>query len=142
MNRMAGKKWPPVTPLLTVDAVVRTGGGIVLIRRRNPPHGWALPGGFVDVGETVEHAAVREAEEETGMKIHDLWLVGVYSDPGRDARFHTVSVAFGATAEGMPTAHDDAAEAVVFSDDELPEDIVFDHRRIVADFLRQERKSR
>ncbi len=139
---MTKQTWPPVTPKLTVDAVIRTPEGVVLIKRKNPPIGWALPGGFVDVGERVEEAVVREAREETGLKIRDLWLVGVYSDPGRDPRFHTVSVVFGASAEGSPRGADDAAEAVAFADDKLPVNIVFDHRGIIEDFLRQEGNSR
>ena len=133
--------WPPVTPLLTVDAVIRTREGIVLIKRKHPPHGWALPGGFVEVGETVEEAAVREAEEETGLKMRDIWLVGVYSAPDRDPRFHTVSVVFGGTASGSPRGADDPKEAVAFCDEELPESIVFDHRAIIDDFLRMEGNS-
>ena len=128
-------QWPPKTPLLTVDAIIRTEGGIVLIKRKNPPLGWALPGGFVDVGETVENAVRREALEETGLQIRNLWLLGVYSDPNRDPRFHTVSIVFGAVADGMPCGGDDAAEAVAFLDDQLPQPIVFDHSRIIADFL-------
>ena len=135
---MAKKAWPPITPLLTVDAAIRTPDGIVLIKRKNPPYGWALPGGFVDVGETVEDAVVREAEEETGLQILDLWLVGVYSDPVRDPRFHTVSVVYGATADGRPKGQDDAAEAVAFRDDDLPDNIVFDHSKVISDFLRLE----
>jgi ADP-ribose pyrophosphatase YjhB (NUDIX family) len=111
--------WPPITPYLTVDAVIRTRNGIVLVKRRNPPLGWALPGGFVEVGETVEAAAVREALEETGLIIRDLWLVGVYSLPSRDPRFHTVSVVFGAISDGLPVGGDDAAEALAFSEDAL-----------------------
>ncbi len=138
MKIKAKKAWPPVTPLLTVDAFIRTPDGIVLIKRKNPPYGWALPGGFVEVGETVEDAVVREAEEETGLQIRDLWLVGVYSDPARDPRFHTVSVVYGATAVGRPKGQDDAAEAAVFKDDDLPDNIVFDHSKIISDFLRLE----
>jgi ADP-ribose pyrophosphatase YjhB (NUDIX family) len=134
-------KLPPETPLVTVDAVIRTPAGIVLVRRKNPPHGWALPGGFVDVGETVEAAVVREAKEETGLDIRDLWLVGVYSDPKRDPRFHTVSVVFGATADGEPVGMDDASEARTFLPENLPDPIVFDHLKIIADFLRREVKS-
>lgn len=127
--------WPPRTPLLTVDAVIRTAAGIVLVRRKHPPEGWALPGGFVEVGETVETAVRREALEETGLEINQLWLVGVYSDPSRDMRFHTVSVVFGAVATGEPRGGDDAAEAAAFPERELPNPIVFDHRRIITDFL-------
>ncbi|NQT35598.1 NUDIX hydrolase [bacterium] len=139
---MIKQTWPPVTPKLTVDAVIRTTEGVVLIKRKNPPIGWALPGGFVDIGETVEEAVIREAREETGLKIHDLWLVGVYSDPRRDPRFHTVSVVFGASAEGSPCGADDAAEAQVFADDKLPGKIVLDHRGIIEDFLHKEGNSR
>ena len=135
------KEWPPKTPLVTVDAVIRTADGIVLVKRKNPPHGWALPGGFVDVGETVEAAAIREAMEETGLNIHDLWLVGVYSDPQRDPRFHTVSIVFGAMADGEPVGMDDACEARVFKENKLPSPIVFDHALIIADFLFREGES-
>lgn len=131
--------WPPVTPLLTVDAVIRTGANIVLVKRRNQPYGWALPGGFVAVGETVEDAVRREAREETGLAIRDLWLVGVFSDPKRDPRFHTVSVVFGASADGEPEGGDDAEIALSFPEADLPEPIVFDHRRIIEQFLTLEK---
>lgn len=131
-------KWCPETPKLTVDAVIRTPAGIVLIKRLNEPFGWALPGGFVEIGETVESAVQREALEETGLIIKDLWLVGVYSDPDRDPRFHTVSVVFGATADGTPKGGDDAALAMCFEAGNLPCPIVFDHQRIIDDFLRSE----
>lgn len=124
--------------MLTVDAVIRTSQGIVLVHRKNPPLGWALPGGFVEVGETVENAIRREACEETGLVISDLWLVGVYSDPERDRRFHTVSVVFGARADGIPAGGDDAARAEAFPEYNFPADIVFDHRQIIEDFLRLE----
>ena len=139
---MSAHEWPPKTPLVTVDAVIRTPDGIVLVKRKNPPHGWALPGGFVDVGETVEAAAIREAKEETGLDIRNLWLVGVYSDPARDPRFHTVSIVFSATADGKPVGMDDACEAQAFSEDSLPFPIVFDHAGIIADFLAREGESR
>ncbi len=132
--------WPPQTPKLTVDAVIRTSRGIVLVRRKHEPLGWALPGGFVEIGETVEDAVKREALEETGLQIRDIWLLGVYSDPARDPRFHTVSVVYGAIAGGSPQGGDDAAEAVEFPDDKLPERIVFDHDRIVQDFLDAEKR--
>ena len=125
---------------MTVDAVIRTPAGIVLIRRKNPPHGWALPGGFVDVGETVEAAVRRESLEETGLEIRDLWLVGVYSEPRRDPRLHTVSIVFGATADRKPVGGDDAAQAAAFPPSRLPSPIVFDHSAIIADFLRLEKE--
>ena len=127
--------WPPETPRLTVDVVISNGKKIVLVRRRYEPLGWALPGGFVDIGETVEEAVTREAFEETGLKITNLRILGVYSDPKRDPRFHTVSVVFSAHAEGDPIGGDDAAEAVYFSASNLPQNIVFDHDDIINDYL-------
>jgi ADP-ribose pyrophosphatase YjhB (NUDIX family) len=123
-----------LTPSPTVDIVIGSGTGIVLIKRKNPPYGWAIPGGFVDYGESVEHAAVREAKEETGLDVKLTGLLGVYSDPARDPRFHTISTVFMATAEGMPVGHDDAEEARVFQLDNLPEPLAFDHARILADY--------
>lgn len=120
-------------PTPTVDVIIRCQDRIVLIRRRNPPLGWALPGGFVDEGETVEHAAIREALEETGLKVTLQDLLYVYSDPSRDSRQHTLSVVFTGEARGIPKAADDANEAKLFSLDALP-DLVFDHARIVADY--------
>lgn len=130
--------WNPRTPFLTVDAVIRTPAGIVLIRRRYPPYGWALPGGFVEVGETVEEAVRREVREEVGLELEGLWLVGVYSHPGRDPRFHTVSVVFGAFSSGVPKGGDDALLSRAFREDDLPPDIVFDHHHIITDFLTAE----
>ncbi len=134
-------EWPPRTPLLTVDAVIFVRGGIVLIKRKNPPYGWALPGGFVEVGESVETAVRREALEETGLELDDLELVGVYSDPARDPRFHTASVVFRARSQGHPVGQDDAAEARIFSPDALPDPIAFDHLRIITDTLLQPDKN-
>lgn len=121
-------------PAPTVDIIIAYGGGIVLIRRKNPPHGWALPGGFVDYGEPVELAAAREAKEETNLEVEGLRLLGVYSDPARDPRGHTISTVFTARGKGDLKGQDDAAEAAVFALDHLPEPLVFDHARILADF--------
>jgi 8-oxo-dGTP diphosphatase len=126
-------------PVPTVDAIIEVGAGVVLVRRRNPPPGWALPGGFVDYGETVETAAVREAREETGLAVDLVELFQVYSDPNRDPRRHTISTVFIARAEGSPTAGDDAAEACVFTPDRLPGEIAFDHARILADYFTYKR---
>ncbi|MCG8435751.1 MAG: NUDIX hydrolase [Gammaproteobacteria bacterium] len=123
----------PVTPLLTTDLIIQIDESIVLIERRNPPHGWALPGGFVDVGESVEQAARREAKEETGLDVTLECLLGVYSDPKRDSRFHTVSAVYAATADGEPKAGDDAVHIALFSLQELP-DLAFDHAMILADY--------
>jgi 8-oxo-dGTP diphosphatase len=130
----------PETPALTVDVVIelvdRPGRPIVLIERRNPPPGYALPGGFVDVGETVEQAARREALEETGLEVSLTRLLGVYSDPARDPRMHTASVVYVGEALGEPCAGDDAARVRVTALDDLPE-LAFDHARILADYARQ-----
>src|SRR3954469_12289359 len=126
---------PPKTPLVTVDIVIESDEGIVLVRRRNPPLGWALPGGFVDRGESVAQAARREAKEETGLDVELTELLGVYSDPRRDPRgFHTASAVFIGRAAGKPAGGDDAAEARVFSWEALPPDIAFDHPTILADY--------
>jgi 8-oxo-dGTP diphosphatase len=108
---------------------------IVLVKRKNPPLGWALPGGFVDYGETVEQAAVREALEETGLAIDLKRQFHTYSDPARDERGHMISVVFIAEAEGTPEGGDDASLARAFSPDRLPDDIAFDHRQIIQDYL-------
>lgn len=127
----------PVTPLLTVDVVIeladRPGRPIVLIERRHPPAGYALPGGFVDVGETVETAAVREAREETGLEVRLTRLLGVYSDPARDPRGHTVSVVYVGEARGEPRAGDDAG-GVLVCDPTCPPPLAFDHARILRDY--------
>ncbi len=122
-------------PLPTVDIVIETAGGIVLVRRRNPPHGWALPGGFVDYGETVETAALREAMEETGLEVRLKGVLGVYSDPLRDPRRHTLSVVFVADSDGDPRAGDDAAEVTVCDAKNIAEPLCFDHEKIIKDYL-------
>jgi 8-oxo-dGTP diphosphatase len=121
-------------PTPTVDVIIEIDGKIVLIRRRNEPVGWALPGGFVDEGELVEDGAAREAMEETGLEVELTELLYVYSWPGRDARKHTMSPVYIARATGSPEGMDDAEEAALFSIDELPQDLCFDHGEILADY--------
>ena len=122
-------------PFPTVDIIIEIDGGVVLIRRKNPPYGWAIPGGFVDYGESLETAAVREAKEETSLDVHLLSQMGAYSDPERDPRFHTISVVFIAKAEGVPKAADDAVKIGVFRRKTLPEDLAFDHGKILQDYF-------
>lgn len=130
----------PITPLLAVDIIIemvdQPGQLIVLIERRNPPHGWALPGGFVDLGETLEQAAVREAKEETSLDVTLKSLLGCYSDPARDPRGHTVSPVYIGEAFGTPVAADDAVHLAVYALDRLPDKLAFDHARILADYRR------
>jgi len=123
-------------PAPTVDVIIESpDGDVLLIRRRNPPYGWALPGGFVDYGETVEEAAIREAREETHLEVSLIRQFHVYSDPSRDPRLHTLSVVFLARAEGTPSAGDDAAEVRFFARNALPDAIAFDHRQILEDYF-------
>ncbi len=127
-----GNELPYRNPVPTVDVIIEINGGIVLVERKNPPHGWALPGGFVDYGESLEAAAVREAREETGLEVRLLRQLHTYSDPRRDPRQHTISTVFVAKATGEPVAGDDAAKAKIFQKGELPP-LAFDHARIVHD---------
>jgi len=122
-------------PVPTVDIIIEHEGGIVLIERRNPPPGWALPGGFIDRGESAEDAAVREAREETGLTLVDLHQFHVYSYPARDPRLHTITTVFVARGLGNLSAGDDAACARVFDPAGLPGDVAFDHREIVTDYI-------
>jgi len=121
-------------PFVTVDAIVEKEGGVVLIKRKNPPFGWALPGGFVDYGERLEEAVKREVKEETGLEITEVKQFHTYSAPERDPRFHTVSTVFIAKGQGKMKAESDAQEVKVFSLSELPEEIAFDHRQILEDY--------
>jgi 8-oxo-dGTP diphosphatase len=128
----------PVTPLVAADIIIemvdRHQRPIVLIERKNPPFGWALPGGFVDVGECLEQAAVREALEETSLHVTLKALLGCYSAPQRDPRGHTVSAVYLAEARGIPQAQDDAKQAELFSLSALPAPLAFDHAMILEDY--------
>jgi 8-oxo-dGTP diphosphatase len=128
----------PETPLLAVDLIIelkdQAQHPIVLIERRNPPPGWALPGGFVDRGETLEQAAVREAGEETCLVVELKCLLGCYSDPRRDPRGHTISAVYVAEARGTPRAADDARQVRCVAPDAVRENLAFDHDLILADY--------
>jgi ADP-ribose pyrophosphatase YjhB (NUDIX family) len=122
-------------PLPTVDVIIEVSKGIVLIKRKNPPYGWALPGGFVDYGETLEDAAVREAKEETSLTVKLVSVLGAYSDPERDPRHHTISYVFIARSRGKAKASDDAIEIGIFDRNSLPKDLAFDHDKILQDYF-------
>jgi 8-oxo-dGTP diphosphatase len=128
-------------PVPTVDIIISIcengKNRVVLIKRKNPPFGWALPGGFVDYGESLENAAVREAKEETGLDVRLVRQFHVYSDPSRDPRQHTISLVFIAESEGVPVGMDDAAEAELFDPDNLPSPMAFDHGDILNDYAKQ-----
>lgn len=130
----------PVTPVIAADALIelvnRPGRPIVLIERRNPPYGWAIPGGFVDVGEPIEAAAIREAKEETSLDVELVVLLGIYSNPQRDPRGHTVTAVYIARARGEPQAADDAKNLGVFAPDQLPAPLAFDHAMVLEDYRR------
>lgn len=131
-------------PFPTVDIIIEIKredkkGGIVLIKRKNPPHGWALPGGFVDYGESLEQAAVREAKEETSLDIQLKTQLHTYSDPKRDPRQHTISTVYVATARGKPKAQDDAQEIGIFTKEEINFPLAFDHQKILTDYFKQKK---
>lgn len=131
-----GRRSSPRGPAPTADVIIEVGGRIVLVRRKFPPHGWAIPGGFIDVGEQAQGAAVREAFEETGLRVVLTDLLGVYSDPARDPRRHTISTVYIGRAKGTPAGGDDASEARLFGEADLPSPIAFDHAAILADYFR------
>jgi 8-oxo-dGTP diphosphatase len=131
-------------PVPTVDLIIemkKADGkpGIVLIKRKNPPPGWALPGGFVDYGESLEDAALREAREETSLDVVLVSQFHAYSDPARDPRGHTITTVFIARAQGRPKARDDAKDIGIFGPDEIPAVLAFDHARIIEDYYREKR---
>ena len=135
-------QWVSPTPFLTVDGIIKIFNpsfkGIVLIKRKNPPLGFALPGGFVEYSESVEEALIREMKEETNLDIKIEKLLGIYSNPNRDPRIHTASAVFVCSASQMPKAGDDAKETFVFKLEDIPfEKLVFDHSLILKDFLKQ-----
>lgn len=125
----------PRNPFPTVDIIIEMDQGIVLIKRKNPPYGWAIPGGFVDYGETIETAAIREAKEETSLDVRLIEQFHTYSDPNRDPRHHTMSTVFIAQGHGRLTASDDAADAGIFNRHNLPSPLVFDHEKILSDYF-------
>jgi ADP-ribose pyrophosphatase YjhB (NUDIX family) len=125
-----------------VDIIIELDGrGIILIKRAKEPFGWAMPGGFVDYGESLEDAARREAREETSLKVELIGQLGAYSAPDRDPRHHTISVVFLARARGRPEARDDALEVGVFTKENLPSPLAFDHAQILTDYFARGRNS-
>ena len=128
----------PETPAIAADIIIELidypDRPIVLIERAFPPYGWAIPGGFVDVGERIEHAAVREAKEEVSLDVRLIALLGIYSDPNRDHRGHTVTACYVTEAQGDPLAADDAKNCQIFSLNALPDLLAFDHAQVLADY--------
>jgi ADP-ribose pyrophosphatase YjhB (NUDIX family) len=134
-----------INPIPTVDIIIEIESedgrqGIVLIKRKNPPYGWALPGGFVDYGESLEEAAIREAKEETSLDVELKSQFHTYSDPDRDPRQHTISTVFRAKAAGKPKAQDDASEIGIFTQEEINFPLAFDHQKILADYFGRKKK--
>ncbi len=126
-------------PIPTVDVIIEIASeGIVLIKRKNPPCGWAIPGGFVDYGESLEEAALREAKEETNLNVELIKQFHTYSDPRRDPRHHTISTVYLAKAKGKPQAEDDAIAVGIFTKSNLPDELAFDHRAILNDYFKLE----
>jgi 8-oxo-dGTP diphosphatase len=129
----------PKTPSIAADTIIEFEGGIVLVERKFEPLGWAIPGGFVDIGESVEDAATREAKEETNLDVSDLKQFHTYSEASRDPRGHTVSIVFTAKGFGELKGLDDAKQAKVFNKDNLPE-LAFDHKKILEDYFNGKRR--
>lgn len=134
-------------PFPTVDIIIeikRPDGqqGIILIERKNPPYGWALPGGFVEYGESLEEAAMREAKEETSLDVKLIRQFHTYSAPDRDPRFHTISTVFIAEANGIPKAKDDARAIGIFTPEEITFPLAFDHGKILQDYFKEKREAR
>ncbi len=130
-------------PIPTVDIIIEIESkGIILVKRKNPPYGWAIPGGFVDYGESLEAAAVREAKEETDLDVELVCQFHSYSDPGRDPRHHTITTVYIARAKGVPQAKDDALEIGIFGLSSLPGEIAFDHREILNDYFQGKGENR
>jgi len=125
----------PVCPPVAADAIIEIGDQIVLIERKNFPLGWAIPGGFVDLGETVEQAAIREALEETSVKVTLRALLGIYSRPGRDPRGQTITAVYIARGSGTPVAADDAKGVGLFDPRNAPSPLAFDHAEILSDYV-------
>lgn len=125
----------PRNPIPTVDVIIEYAGGVVFVERKNPPFGWALPGGFVEYGESLETAAKREAAEETGLELSGLAQFRAYSEPDRDPRQHTVTMVFTARGQGVLRAASDAARALAASPENPPGPLAFDHARIIEDYL-------
>lgn len=124
-------------PLPAVDIIIELEDqGLVLIERQKPPYGWALPGGFAEYGESLEEAAVREAKEETGLEVKLLGQLHTYSDPDRDPRQHVITTVFVAQGQGVPQAASDARSLAIYSPDNLPKSLAFDHARILKDYLK------
>jgi 8-oxo-dGTP diphosphatase len=132
---MAYRNPTPAVDII-IELIDRPHRPIVLIERLNPPYGWAIPGGFVDYGESIETAAQREAQEETGLEVELIEQFHVYSDPNRDPRQHTVGIVFLATAQGEPNAGDDAKHLEIFDPWQIPKNLCFDHDKILQDYLR------
>jgi ADP-ribose pyrophosphatase YjhB (NUDIX family) len=124
-------------PIPTVDIIIEIESkGIILIKRKNPPYGWAIPGGFVDYGESLEEAVLREAKEETNLDVERLRQFHTYSDPQRDPRHHSISTVYVGKGKGKPRAKDDAIEIGIFTESSLPREIAFDHRAVLSDYFK------